>query len=59
MKAKLLYLATIAIALISSTAVMAGEATSFADGSGSRARAEVQAELAAARARIGSPKIGD
>ena len=50
MNSKLLYTATIAIALLGSGAAMASEATQFNAPSGTLTRAEVKAELARAQA---------
>lgn len=50
MNAKVLYAATVVLALISSTAAMASDATEFANGPSTRSRAEVVAELKASRA---------
>lgn len=51
MNAKFLYAATVAIALIASTAAMATEATQFNGAASERSRADIKAELAVARAQ--------
>lgn len=50
MNSKLLYTATIAIALLGSGAAMASEATQFDTSAGTLSRAEVKADLARAQA---------
>jgi hypothetical protein len=50
MNSKLLYTATVAIALLASGAAMASEATQIQPPSGTLSRAEVKAELARAQA---------
>ena len=50
MNSKLLYLATVAVALLGSGAAMASEATQFDNTPSTLTRAEVKAELARARA---------
>jgi hypothetical protein len=50
MKSKLIYIATVAVALLGSGAAMASEATQFDTQAGTLSRAEVKAELKRAQA---------
>jgi Domain of unknown function (DUF4148) len=59
MNAKALFAVTVVVALLSSGAAMASEATQFKDAPGTLSRTQVQADLARARADGTVPGVGE